>query len=335
MEIHLKKRDIFLSKDNTDCLKGIFSIFVLFHHIRAQMLCFNDTVIGMLLTALGYLSVGVFLFLSGYGLEVQYQKNGREYIDKMPFYRIIPFYFICIFSILLYVIERLLLGITFNAKDVLQSFIFGHTIVQNGWYLQAIIVIYILYYVAYRFEGKQKKWIVLLVLLGVYCLVCMLFKLPITYYESILGFPVGIFVAQNKNAICEFLLEKNVWIRSVIYLVLFGVTLVLGNYHMLKKEAAIGFKMVSVVFFILITLLIAYHISFVNKITKWLGKRYCEIYIIQGLFISALHSTGLYIKNDWVYFIMVVILTIISASVLRPIFNTIMLSCRKVLLIKM
>lgn len=52
----------YLSKKNTDCLKGIFAGVVVLAHIRGRLPVFNDTVVGQILTASGYLAVAVFFF---------------------------------------------------------------------------------------------------------------------------------------------------------------------------------------------------------------------------------------------------------------------------------
>ena len=67
----MQMKDV-LARENTDCLKGVMALAIVAGHLRnAEKLMpfFDDTVAGMILTASGYLAVGVFFFLSAYGLR--------------------------------------------------------------------------------------------------------------------------------------------------------------------------------------------------------------------------------------------------------------------------
>lgn len=66
----------YLSKENTKALKGIFAVFVLWHHLYQYSALITGTVIGIVFQAMGYLSVGMFFFLSGYGLTTSYRNRG-------------------------------------------------------------------------------------------------------------------------------------------------------------------------------------------------------------------------------------------------------------------
>ncbi len=92
----------YLSKDNTDSLKGVLAILVLACHLRGQLSCLNDTIVGQILTVSGYLAVSVFLFLSGYGLQTSYEKKGNEYIAGFQKQRILPFYCTYLFAVFIW-----------------------------------------------------------------------------------------------------------------------------------------------------------------------------------------------------------------------------------------
>lgn len=65
-----------LSKDKCNCLKGIFAIIVLIHHLKQHSGVFSDYAVpSIILQAMGYLSVAVFFFISGYGLAFSWQKK--------------------------------------------------------------------------------------------------------------------------------------------------------------------------------------------------------------------------------------------------------------------
>ena len=70
--------NVFLDKNNTDCLKGIFAICVLTHHICNRIGI--DGALGPFLASWGYLSVAIFFVLSGYGLAFSYKSRGGVFI---------------------------------------------------------------------------------------------------------------------------------------------------------------------------------------------------------------------------------------------------------------
>ncbi|WP_415277187.1 acyltransferase family protein [Clostridium perfringens] len=324
----------YLSKDNTDCLKGIFAIFIVVHHCRAQMSSLNNTVVGMILTALGYLSVAIFYFLSGYGLEKQYQVKGDDYIKKFPYNRIIPFYAICSCTILVYSIFKYLMGIPFSFQLFLQSFIFGKTIVSNGWYLQSIIFVYLLFYLDYRFF-KERRLSVMIIFLIIYCGVVLILTKNIIYFESIFTFILGIAWAQYKEEINKMMNNKKIYILSfVVSVSLFCITLLIGNLRLFNSTIYIFSKMISAVIFVFCTVLMLMKINISNNITVWLGKIFCEIYIMQGIFLELFHSRVVYIKNEYMYLIIVIISTISVAYIVHPIFNLLSNNVKNILYTK-
>ena len=66
-----------VSKSTTNFLKVLFEIIVLCHHLYLP-----STAAGKeLSTVMGICAVAGFLFLSGYGVGMQYQKKGDAYIS--------------------------------------------------------------------------------------------------------------------------------------------------------------------------------------------------------------------------------------------------------------
>lgn len=81
----------YLSKEQTDCLKGLFAILVLVHHLYQHSGLISNLYLGVLFNSLGYFAVAIFLFLSGFDLEISYKKNGQEYLRGFVRSKIIPF----------------------------------------------------------------------------------------------------------------------------------------------------------------------------------------------------------------------------------------------------
>ena len=87
----------YLSVQQTKNLKGIFTLIVLFHHL-AIFASVGD-VYNIFINS-GYIAVGGFLFISGYGLMYQYMHKGRNYVKSFPkWYINAIFYFYIAFFI--------------------------------------------------------------------------------------------------------------------------------------------------------------------------------------------------------------------------------------------
>ena len=138
-----------LDRNTSTSFKGILAILILLCHLHARVELFTHSILGTLFTALGYLCVGAFFFLSGYGLNESLTK--QDYLAAFPRRKLLPFFLVCCFTVALYVLRDLLVGSSIQPKAVLQSFLFGKTVVDHGWYLQAQLLFYIIFYLIYRF----------------------------------------------------------------------------------------------------------------------------------------------------------------------------------------
>ena len=161
-----------LTKGNTDCLKGILAICVLLCHLWGSLVQENASLVsgiagrglGVVMMSLGYLAVSMFFFLSGYGLMVQYKKRGETYTKSFLQKRVLPLYLLCVILIVFYWGARTVFGESVSVGDLVRSFFFGGTVISKGWYLQSILVWYLLFYVCFRLVKKENHQ--LLALLG-------------------------------------------------------------------------------------------------------------------------------------------------------------------------
>lgn len=307
----------FLSKDRTLALRGVLALMVLICHLHARVKLFSNSIFGTLFTAFGYLAVSAFFFLSGYGLNESYKKDNRT-IKTFPKTKILPFFLICCFAILIYALRDLLSG-NFDLAVFFHSFLIGKTIVDFGWYLQTQLLLYILFYIVFRFISKGKVLYVSIFIL-LYVIVCYFFQMSSTWYESVPCFGLGIIVSQHKSKFTDFLGEKKkVILGGLCLFVIFVVTLYLGNKAILYFPIRIIVKMISAVCFTLLTVILLAVIKVDNFITTFLGKISLEMYILQGLFLN-IYKNVIVISNDWLYIIATIISVIVISFVAHPVF---------------
>lgn len=313
-----------LDKETTICLKGVLAVMVLISHLHGRVDLFDSSILGTMFSAFGYLAVSVFFFLSGYGLE---KSNciKTNYIAELPRKRIFPFYCLCCLMILIYIMRDILFGNSISGVAIIQSFVFGQTVVDNGWYLQAQLVFYIIFYLCYRYGNSKKK---LLLILGItmYCLFCVVIGLSTTWYEASYCFVLGVLFAENENKssnLCNAI--KTPCIYYLFYTAMFGLFLValyFGNKSILPETGRIAIKLISALLFSVLAVSALSLIEIRNCVTRFLGNISLEIYLLQGIFLDLFMET-IPVLNEWFYMLIVTMSTIVSAIIFNPVFKKI------------
>lgn len=132
----------FFDFSHTTILKAIGAILVLWGHVALV-----NGVHGVQFIA----GTGVTLFLicSGYGLEESLKKNGlANFWKKKIFNVIIPYYIICLAG---YLINHFSID-EFSPEQILSILFF-----QSQWYINFLLVNYIIFYLVYRLINNSKK----------------------------------------------------------------------------------------------------------------------------------------------------------------------------------
>lgn len=204
----------------------------------------------------------------------------------------------CCLTILIYLLRDLVTTGTTQWGVFVQSFFFGDTIVDMGWYLQAQMVLYAVFFCVFKFA---KKWQILwaVISIAVYCMLCAGIGLTETWYESALCFALGMFCAKYKQWISEAVRTWRKWLPIFVgFCAIFLVTLFLGNKKILPNPLRISLKMLSAIVFNILMVMFAVCIKLDNPFTGFLGKYSFEIYVLQGMFLYGYRPI---IGNDWLY----------------------------------
>ena len=173
-------------------MKGIFAIFVLWHHLYQYSGLLHDTYLGVIFQAMGYLSVGMFFFFTGYGLMFS-TKNKKNYMKNFLSKRFLPLYVFYVVLIVLYALYDKLIGNSLTATtSLVKSLLFGGTIVPFGWYLQVTFLLYLLFYFIYKFFKSTTAQVLILTLcLILYSVISHFCGLATTWYESVFCVVLG------------------------------------------------------------------------------------------------------------------------------------------------
>lgn len=306
-----------LSVDCCNCLKGIFSICVLVHHLYQHSGLFRETAVGTCLQALGYLSVACFFFLSGYGLYTSCNRKGEMYVKGFFKKKIMPFYGLIIFLTAIYIAEGIALGQTYSARVLIQSLTFGGTVIGNGWYLQVQLLLYVCFYLTFRIS-KSRKWNIIWIYCecSLYCIMMYNLGYSSTWFVTVFAFAAGMTWYKLETLINRT--NRFAAIVSGIAFILF-CSAFLGHHFVDSTIVALILMIFAVVSFAVFAATAVNIVPVENRATRWLGKYSLEIYVSQGLFLTFFHSQYINIVNQYIYILAVAVATLGAAVLLHPV----------------
>ena len=255
--------------------------------------------------------------MSGYGLMRSYQKGGKDYVRRLPLKRILPLVIIYVFLTGIYAVERLLLSENINVGLVFKSFLFGHTIIGLGWYLQVQLLFYVFFYLLFRFfeEKLSVVWVTAIVL--AYMAFCFFHGLSYTWYVTSIAFPVGVCYAYFSPTVRGatkrlFLLALSVALCGVAYFAQSRI----GSTSF--KAILLSLSTIGFVFFVIFSLSV---VPIKNKVTTAIGDISLEIYTLQAIYLNLFKSNLDNINNPYLYIILVVVSTIATSIALHPLYR--------------
>ena len=216
-----------------------------------------------------------------------------------------------------------MLGKEIDGRELCLSFLIGETIVRNGWFLQAIVLFYLIFYFSFRYLKRYKIEAVVAACV-VYCVVCKLAGLSSTWYECSLCFPMGMYVAKYKERL-DAVVDRRYWMILACACVGFGLTFLLVG---MTPVCPIVFKMMSSLLFAAVAVLLIQKIPVQGKVTEWLGGLYMEIYVLQGLVLNVLKEYGSEL-SPFAHFALVIAITLPLAAVMKRPFALLMNAVKK------
>ena len=164
----------FLNFDFTNCLRGISILMIMIGHISGTM----DTV---LFSPLGGTGVALFLFISGFGLNESFKKNGLKNYWKKKVTRVLLPYFVII--TILWIVKY--------------DFIWWKYLLDicglktHYWFIAYLVKWYIAFWVFSRFFDKYKTWFMAAMAIA------FLFVLPNIEAEQSFSFLAGYLASCN------------------------------------------------------------------------------------------------------------------------------------------
>ncbi len=308
----------YLSKENTQVIKGIFIIIVFLSHIRAYAAysTISDQFVISILSYLGQLMVAMFLFCSGYGIYESIKRKGESYICSFPKNRIGKTYFDFSLAIFLFLLLNFLIGKNYSIKTIVLSFIGWESVGNSAWYMFAIFTLYIIVYVCFTICRKNNFFAIVLVSVLSLLYVYVMSKVKENWWSvTYLCFVFGMWYSYFNDWLNKLLKKCK---TSHYCIILIGVS---ASYFILSQyryRRIMAFNIASIAFCLLIVVLMM-KISFKSKILSWCGENLFWIYILQRIPMIFFQHVGLNHYNKYIYLYVCVLVTGILTIVMSEI----------------
>lgn len=271
-----------LSIEQCNAIKGISILLVFISHASQyvaasgyQYSMVGDDVFLQIKSFIGQLCVVMFFFYSGYGTELSIEQKGKQYVAKMPKRRVLTTLINFDIAVILFFVANLLLGNSFPMSRLVMSLFAWDSVGNSEWYIFDILALYAISFISSSLTANTliRFGLVLsmsfLLILGLY-----MFK-GSWWYNTILAYPAGVFVAMNKEKALG-LISKHYWA------ILFGAIIVFAVLWLFRKTNVIIYNAASIAFAISVVVLTC-KVRIQNQCLMWLGTQLFPLYIYQRL----------------------------------------------------
>lgn len=212
-------------------------------------------------------------------------------------------------------VRNLLVGITLTYPAIFRGLTFGTMVVDNGWYLQAQLLMYFALLGMTKVNRRiQPALITGRVLL--YIVLCFVMGLNSLWYECVWCFPLGVFYSQQRDKIVSLFSD----FRRFLLLdggvsCLFCMT-TLYAFRPLLDSAMIALiaKLFSSIFAAILWgwLAILWKVRIIC--ISWVGTHSLEVYALQGIWLGLFKN-----YSPALYCLMVLGCTFVSAALLHSV----------------
>lgn len=289
-----------LSLNNSNAMKGLAAVVVVLHHISQRI---DNPGSLILFRYVGYLSVSLFFFYSGYGLMKSYESKSNYlngfWMNRMPKI-IIPF---ILSNVLFLLIHIVLVGTKFSVYDIF-TYILGIRLIDSyKWYIIAIVILYSGFYFLFKYYDRNKAILGIFLLITCYSFICYLLGKGGWWYSNTYCFLIGIIFGAYDKSIFS-IIRKKYTIVTLGMLLIFILTFVLNVFKGNTLTSSIASAC-----FVLLCICLLMKLDIGNKVINSLGSISYEIYLVHRIILDGFSS----INNEYIYLILCTVTSILGA----------------------
>ena len=298
-----------LSKETTDGVRGLFVILVFMtHYVTYIPTGAYDTVYLDLRSHMGQAVVIPFLFYSGYGLFIQYEKNGYSYLKKLAFERIPGTVMRFAIAVCCFWIIGILQGNVYPLKKILLTFLAWDSMGNSNWYVFGIVGEYLIFLISYGIFAKEdmqdsKFSRGLSAAITIYLSVLLVMWLrhmgrPDYCYNTLMMFPFGVICANLKKK----LVRLPEWTCFLVSLIIYRVA------FQNRFESLVWYTIWAATFMV-ICIILSTKIKIDGGLIRFCSSHVFSIYILQRLPMNILDHIGWTKSSPYVCFFICMVVT--------------------------
>ena len=323
-------------------LQAFAALMIILHHLVQTITQYGSVKKGpvTIWNSFGILFTSVFFFFSGYGLYKRY-KTGEDYLKGFLRHRflkvLIPFLLTNVIYLCVFAGDRI--------SGVWQGItaIFGCPLLnRNAWYVIELLLLYIAFYVCFRFIRSERAAMICLTLFTILMITCSLLLghdstsvnrrwfMGEWWYNTTFMFIVGMFVARHEVRIRAAVEKVYKLLLPLTVLIFIGWFLLeqfvdgrFGYYREWpghpgypEKFITLLVQIVLCILFLSVLLLVNLKVEFHNRVLLFLSGISYEIYLIHELFREVLPGGPDGSLPDPLYLLLVYVLSVVAAWLL-------------------
>ncbi len=331
-----------MSVKRSKMILGLFSVLIMMHHLSQRTsavfvpAAFRRPGLEVFVP-IGYLLVSFFFFCSGYGL-IRSIRTKENYMEGFLVRRLNRILLVYVLSELIYLLVRF----AFSATALPLN--------PYSWFVFTIVILYIGFFLMYRREGHHS-FILMALWILFYCVLCHLLVLGNWWINSVPVFLLGIFLADHEEAFQKKVSGHRIAgivIPAAVFLISFFVS---ENADPIGRSLGIPSYGIINLLLLLIQILACSAFSLavytaaltcktvpggktreaLSRVLLFYGGMTLEFYLIHGLFVHLFSyhffldsvPAVCYVRNVFLYVVIVFALSSISAFLLKKCANLI------------
>ena len=315
--------EVVFEKKTSSSLYGLSTLLVLLHHIGLVLGNSSNNTLYLFYKVydinIGELAVGIFFFISGFGLLLNHKRN-PSYIKTILTKKLPLIYVVYVITNAIYVVYYLLIGKDFSTLEIVTN-ILGIVWLNNfsiinsyAWFIPTIMVLYLAFFIIYYVGNKVKLTnelcsIFMVLFVVVYYISNEFLPYDSIFRRSIFCFVIGLVYALYYNQLNKFFKKHYLWCLFVI-LTIFCINQFF--FTLIDKSQT------QIACLVCLIVLLLQKVDFGNIVLSTIKRVGIEIYLLQFLFINLFKDiVPLFeLSKNW-YAIVVFFASIISAVILH------------------
>ena len=268
------------TKDKVNFLKPILAIGIVLHHMNNESMVMHE------FERWGPMIVGIFFFISGYGLS--FRSRDRKYLrnfcnDKIVQKLLLP---LSLAFALHYILNGIWTGYSFQNQIFNPG---GPSLIPNDWFIYALIYCYVTFWGAMRFSSRMVQSMIIFAGVALFVISTSAAGFARNWWATPFAFCLG-FIYQDIEAV--FIGRTKRLKQRLMLNISFVITLasLMACSHYSKNDVT------TIIAYSTIPLWVAVSLSYYTPGKFYLGRLMTaiggisfEIYLVHGIVISLLH----------------------------------------------